>query len=366
MSEVASLDAPVLGDLEKAYLCRAVEEGFVSTAGPFVPAFEAALAGVLGVPAAAAVQSGTAALHLALVELGVGPGDEVILPSLTFAGTVHAVVHAGARPVFAEVDPGTWTLDPESAARLLSPRTRALLPVHLFGVPCDLEGLLALARAEGLHLVEDAAESLGATKAGRATGAWGDLGCFSFNGNKVLTTGGGGLVVGPEPRRVEHIRFLANQARDSARGYFHPEVGYNARMTNIEAALGLAQLERLEAALAVKRRTRALYAEALGGVPGLVLQDPGAGASPSWWLNAVLLPPGRGVEEVRAALRERGVPSRRFFQPLHTFPPYQDQRRDALARTEALYDRGLCLPSSARNDGPAVQRAAEALVEVLR
>ncbi len=365
MSDLASLDAPVLGDLEKAYLCQAVDDGFVSTAGAFVPAFEAALSGYLGVPAAAAVQSGTAALHLALLELGIGPGDEVILPSLTFAGTVHAVVHAGGRPVFAEVDPGTWTLAPESVERLLSPRTRALLPVHLFGVPCDLEGLLAIARSRGLPLVEDAAESLGATKAGRPTGTWGDLGCFSFNGNKVLTTGGGGLVVGQDPRKVDHIRFLANQAREAARGYFHPEVGYNYRMTNLEAALGLAQFERLEAALEVKRRTRALYAEALGGVPGLVLQDPGPEASPSWWLNAVLLPPGRPVEEVRASLRERGVPSRRFFQPLHTFPPYQGLRRDALERTEALFDRGLCLPSSARNDGPSIQRVADTLLEVL-
>jgi len=365
MSETVFLDAPVLGETEKRFLCRAIDEGFVSTAGPFVPEFEARFAARLGTTGAAAVQSGTAALELALGECGVGPGDEVVVPDLTFAATAHAAARLGARVVLADVDPETWTLCPDAVSRLVNHRTKAIVPVHLYGVPADMDRLLEISKRCGVPLVEDATEALDGSWNGRPAGTIGEFGAFSFNGNKAITTGGGGMVVGRDPSRVDHARFIANQARDERLGYFHTEVGCNYRMTNIEAALGLAQLEQLDAFQASRREHASLFREELGSVPGLVFQGSLPGATASAWMTSVLLPPGRDPDEVRQKLFSRRVQTRRFFHPLSGMPPWSANAPFETRVAHSLHRRGLCLPSSPRNGNEAILRACEEIRRVL-
>ena len=266
------LDAPNLGEREKAKLCECVDSTYVSTAGPFVPEFEERFAGYLGVPSAVAVQSGTAALHVALAEIGIGPGDEVIVPALSFVASVNPVLYAGATPVLVDVDPETWTLDMAKVRKALTPRTKAVIPVHIYGNPCDMDALLEICEQHSIAVVEDATESLGGTWRGKPTGTLGEFGCFSFNGNKLITTGGGGMVTARDAERAKRVKFLVNQSRDASKGYYHPELGYNYRMTNLEASLGLAQMERIDDFLQKKRTFARIYKEALDGLPGVALQ----------------------------------------------------------------------------------------------
>lgn len=365
ISEQIHLDSPNVGSVEKDYLCRAVDSGFVSTAGPFVPEFEAKMAAFLGVSDSVAVQSGTAALHLALTELGIGKGDEVILPALTFAATANAVVHAGATPVIADVDPATWTMTASNVRPLVNKRTRAIIPVHLFGVPCNMAELLDLARQQGLAVIEDAAESLGATYAGRHTGTLGDFGCFSFNGNKTMTTGGGGLLTGHSTDRLFHIRFLANQARDAERGYYHPEIGFNYRMTNIEAALGLAQLTRLDEFLLHKSCLHATYREELAEIPAIVFQEAPEGGTSSHWLTCVSFPNEQTRTAMANRLKEVGIPTRPLFMPLGNFPPFRENAPQPCPIAEDLFARSLCLPSSTLNSVRGIAAVCGYIREVL-
>lgn len=240
------LDAPSVGELEKQYLSRMIDTGFVSTFGPFVAEFEEKIARYLNVKKAVSTQSGTAALHVALHEAGIGIGDEVIVPALTFVATVNPIVYRGATPVFADVNKDTYNIDPQEIEKAITEKTRAIIPVHLYGNPCNMGAIKEIANKYKLIIIEDAAESLGARYNGKFTATIGDFGCLSFNGNKTITTGGGGMVVSDNVKRINHIKFLVNQARDESVGYYHSEVGFNYRMTNMEAALGLAQMEKLK------------------------------------------------------------------------------------------------------------------------
>ena len=253
------LDSPNLGELEKKYLCECVDSSFVSTIGPFVTKFEEVFAKYLEVPRAVSVQSGTSALHIALIELGITSGDEVILPALTFVASANPIRYVGATPVFVDVDPVTWNVSPEKIEKSITKKTKAIMPVHLYGNPCDMDSIMNIAKKHDLFVIEDATESLGATYTGKYTGTIGDIGCYSFNGNKVITTGGGGMVVAKDAQRAEHIKFLVNQARDVSKGFYHTEVGYNMRMTNLEASLGLAQMERLHTFIEKKKSFNNIY-----------------------------------------------------------------------------------------------------------
>lgn len=358
------LDAPHLGEREKKKLTECIDSTYVSTAGPFVPEFEERFAGYLGSPFAVAVQSGTAALHIALVELGVGPGDEVIVPALSFVASVNPILYAGGTPVLVDVDPVTWTLDLQKVREALTPRTKAIIPVHLYGNPCDMDALAELCAGRNIVLIEDATESLGGTWRGQATGTMGTLGCFSFNGNKLITTGGGGMVTARDAEQAKHIKFLVNQARDGSKGYYHPELGYNYRMTNLEAALGLAQLERIDEFLAAKKRFAAIYHETLDGLPGVALQQEAPGGESAWWLPSIAVE-HIPVPELQEALRERGVPTRRIFSPLHTYPYLQQHAPFPCPNAERIYEQGLNLPASTANDEESVRRAAEIVRGVL-
>lgn len=355
------LDAPNICGIERAWLNKALDSGYISTVGPFVPEFENAFAEYLCVRNAVSTQSGTAALHIALHELGIGPGDEVIVPALTFVATVNPVVYVGAVPIFADVDLKTWNISPENIEKMITKRTKAVIPVHLYGNPCQMDEINRIAKEHNLNVIEDATESLGAMFKGRHTGTHGDLGCLSFNGNKIITTGGGGMVVGDNAERLDHVRFLVNQARDESKGYYHPEVGFNYRMTNIEAVLGLAQMERLDGFLSNKRRFNEIYRERLGDVGFIKFQEVCVGAESSYWFTGILFEKDIDITALQKALVERGVPTRRIFTPVTGFPPYKGCKRDDLSNTYRIYERGVCLPGSTLNTEDDIAYVCEAL-----
>ena len=359
------LDAPNVGQAEKELLSKAIDSTFVSTVGPFVPEFEQRLARYLGTEGAVSTQSGTAALHVALYELGIGEGDEVIVPALTFIATVNPVLYVGAKPVFADSDINTWNIDPEDIERRITKKTKAIIPVHLFGNPCDMDAIMDIARARDLYVIEDATESLGARYKGSRTGSLGDLGCLSFNGNKIITTGGGGMVVSNDKDKLKHVKFLANQARDESRGYFHPEVGFNYRMTNIEAAIGLAQIEKLDGFLEMKKTFNKIYKDELSDFGFISFQKEHEGAESCWWLTCIVFDNETDIPEMQEKLKDQGVPTRRIFVPATDFPPYKDHKEGKLENSFSIYERGLCLPSSTLNTEDDVHYVCEKIKKLV-
>ena len=337
--------APWLSENVRRYVLDCVDTGWISSLGEYVPRFERDFARFCEAQHAVATSNGTTALHLALATLGIGAGDEVLVPDLTFVATANVVRYTGATPVLVDTHPVTWTLDPADAARKVTARTRAIIPVHLYGHPADLDPLLELARAHRLRLVEDAAEAHGARYQGRRVGALGDIGAFSFYGNKIITTGEGGMVVTDDPGLAERARFLRDHAMDPRRRYYHPEVGFNYRMTNIQAAIGCAQLEQAEAILQRRKAIASAYEAGLADLRGLATPPAEAWAENVYWMYSVLVEPafGRDRDAVREGLRARGVDSRPFFVPLHELPPY---RTDApFPVTTRLARTGINLPS---------------------
>lgn len=361
------LDSPNLGELEKKYLCECVDSSFVSTIGPFVTKFEEEFARYLEVPRAVSVQSGTSALHIALIELGITSEDEVILPALTFVASANPIRYVGATPVFVDVDPVTWNISPGKIEKAITKKTKAIMPVHLYGNPCDMDSIMNIAKKHDLLVIEDATESLGATYTGRCTGTIGDIGCYSFNGNKVITTGGGGMVVAKDAQRAEHIKFLVNQARDVSKGFYHTEVGYNMRMTNLEASLGLAQMKRLNTFLEKKRSFNNIYREILADIPFIKFQEEDVQGKSAWWLSSITIEhPQKNIPAIQEELKSKGIPSRRLFVPINKFPPYSDAKNEFLSVCEHLYLYGLNLPSSTVNSEKTIQYVAEEIKKICK
>lgn len=360
------LDAPNLGRREKISVCRAIESGFVSTFGPFVPEFEEKFARYLGVEKAVSLQSGTAALHVSLYELGIGKGDEVIVPALTFIATVNPVLYVGATPVFCDVDRATWNIDPAGIKRSVTRKTKAIIPVHLYGNPCLMAEIRKVARQFNLAVIEDATESLGATYQGQPSGTFGDFGCFSFNGNKIITTGGGGMVVGQDEKKIQHIKFLVNQAREEKNGYYHPEVGFNYRMTNIEASIGLAQLTRLKGFLKKKRKLRQIYKTELKPIKYIRFQEEYPQAKSADWLTVIFFEKKIGLPLLQKKLQAKGIPARRNFIPVPEFPPYDvNAKKNKFPNAYEIYENSLCLPSSTLNSEQAIYRVCKELKSLL-
>jgi perosamine synthetase len=366
MKRTVYLDAPNVGRLEKKSIGKAIDEGYVSSIGPLVGAFESEFSDYLGSRRAVSTQSGTAAIHIALHELGVGKGDEVIVPSLTFIATVNPVCMVGAKPVIVDVNRDTWNLEPELVERSITKRTKAIIPVHLYGNPCDMGALMKISRKHGIPVIEDATESLGASFKGKQTGTIGKFGCFSFNGNKIITTGGGGMIAGNDEQSMKHVKFLVNQARDESKGYYHPEIGFNYRMTNIEAALGLAQMMRLGAFLKKKQQFHSIYADQLGDSEDIVFQKEYPAAASSWWLTCVTFSDRIDVAAIITALRNKGVQSRRVFMPLKAHPPYWKARGGPCSNAEYIYRRGLCLPCSTLNNAKDIAFTCKILKEEVK
>jgi len=359
------LDDPNLGDLEKKYLTKAIDTNFVSVIGPFVPEFEEKFAQYIGAERAVSTQSGTAALHMALYQLGIGEGDEVIVPSLTFIATINPVLFVGAKPVIVDVDPITWNINPQEIKKAITKKTKAIIPVHLYGSVCNIEEIIEIAQENNLFVIEDATESLGATCKNRQTGTFGDFGCFSFNGNKLITTGGGGMIVSNNQKKAEHIKFLVNQARDTSKGYYHPEVGFNYRMTNIEASLGLAQLERIDDFLDKKRKFRRIYQEVFNDLPYIKFQENCDNASGSWWLTCIKIDKNNiDIDNLKLKLKEKGIPTRRIFMPASEMP-YLKKYSKPCPNAYEIYNQGICLPSSTLNNLHITDKAAMTLKEIL-
>jgi perosamine synthetase len=344
MDRFFPISRPSITNVEREYVIRAVDSGWVSSLGEFIDQFEAGFARFCGTRFAVSVTNGTAALQLALTAIGIHHGDEVIVPDLSFIATGNAVVHAGATPVFADVDPENLCLDPADLERRLTPRTRAIIAVDLYGHPADMPAVCDFADRHGLVVIEDAAESHGAAIAGRRVGSFGQCGCFSFYGNKVLTTGEGGMVTTNDEAFDGRCRALRDHAMSASKRYWHLEPGFNFRMTNLQAALGCAQLTRLPELLAKRQRIFEWYAEHLQNEVGIRLNRRSGWAAPVCWMVCVefddLSEAGR--EELMQALRQRGVDSRPYFYPMSDMPFFTPADTPM---THSISSRGINVPT---------------------
>lgn len=345
-SDLIPVSAPDVSGNEKKYINECIDSGWISSIGHFVGRFESDFAAYCGCQHGATVNTGTAALHLALRALNIGPGDEVILPALTFASTANVVLYQGATPVFADCGARDWNMCPDDFTRLVTPRTRAVIPVHLYGQPCDLVRILPVAEQRGIHVVEDCAEAHGATIGSVRVGALGRVGCFSFYGNKIITTGEGGMCVTSDQALHERMCMLRDHGMDKSRRYWHKEIGFNYRMTNLQAAVGCAQVERIEELLAKKRWIREQYNGRLEGFGCALPQDPPYGRS-VFWLYTLLLPAGArdtDRDELIRYLAHHRVESRPVFYPIPDMPPYRNYARP-LPHASDIAARGITLPS---------------------
>lgn len=342
------LSFPTIGEKEAQYVMDCLQSKWISSAGAYVERFERAFAEVTGSRHAISCSNGTAALHLALLALGLQPGEEVITPALTFVACANAITYCGGTPVFADVDPETWCIDPERIERSITSQTRGIIAVHLRGHPADMQAIRAIAQRHGLFVVEDAAQAHGARAHGAPVGSLGDVATFSFFGNKMLTTGEGGMVTTDRDDLAEHIRLVKNQGMTTQKRYWHPVVGYNYRLTNIQAAIGLAQVERLPEQLSRHRDVARWYREALAGVPGLTWQTEQDWALHAWWQFVVVVDESFAPDRdaVLNALQGVGVDARRIYYPMHRVPIYADaaaSRRFPVS--DRLGDRAVCLPT---------------------
>jgi dTDP-4-amino-4,6-dideoxygalactose transaminase len=343
----------------------------VAPLGPKVDAFERELAAVAGVPHALALSSGTAALHLALIVLGVGPGDGVACSSLTFSASANPIRYVGASPVFVDVDPATWTIDPVLLDRALGehPTVRAVVAVDLYGQCCDYDALAEICARRGVVLVQDAAESLGATYHGAPAGSQGALAAFSFNGNKVITTSGGGMLVSRDEGLIEHARKLSTQAREPAPHYEHTEIGFNYRLSNLLAAVGLAQLEVLPERVTARRRINTRYRELLDGAPGISFMPEAPYGRSNCWLTCILVDPeeaGTDRETIRLALEAEDVEARPLWKPMHLQPVHRDAPIVGGGVSGSLFERGLCLPSGSALSDADQRRVVDVLLATRR
>lgn len=363
------LSPPHMGPDERALLCDAFDSNWIAPLGPHVDGFERDMCALTGAPHAVALSSGTAALELALRVLGIGPGDVVLISSLTFAATANAVVHVGAEPVFVDSERTSWNLDPArleeallaEATRGDGKRVRALITVDLYGQCADYDRISAICERHGVEIIEDAAEALGATHRGRSAGTLGALGVFSFNGNKIITTSGGGMLVGRKAEHIAHARHLATQARMPAPHYEHEEVGFNYRMSNLLAAIGRGQLRVLPERVARRRAINAHYRRLLGDLPGLAFMPEAAWGTSTFWLTTLTVDPARfgaDRERIRLALEAANIEARPVWKPMHLQPVYRDRRAYGGEVSADLFERGLCLPSGSSLSDADVERVA--------
>ena len=360
--------SPDLSGNESRYVDECVRTTWISSVGHFIHDFEAAFAEAAGTRHAIATNNGTTALQLALAALGVGPGDEVIVPALTYIATANAVRYCGATPVLADVEPDTMNLDPADIEHRITARTKAVLPVHLYGHPADMTAITAIAGRHGLTVIEDAAEAHGSTVNGRPVGSLGDMGVFSFFGNKIITTGEGGAVTTDDDALAGRLRLLRGQGMDPERRYWFVEVGFNYRMTNVAAAIGLAQLERFEPMLARRREIAALYTANLGDAEGISLPVERPDVRRVDWLYTVLVT-GFTTDQRNALidrLREDGIETRPVFYPLHLMPPYETSPTLSFPVSERLGAEGISLPTHILLSDDEVATVCEALLRRVR
>ena len=358
--------SPDLSGNEERYVVDAIRSSWISSNGPYLERFEAEFASLVGARVALGVANGTVALHLALETLGVGPGDEVIVPSLTYVATANACRYVGAEPVFVDVDPESWCLDPLLVEAAISERTKAIIAVHLYGHPADIDALVDIGRRHDVRVIEDAAEAHGALYRGRPVGALGDVGTFSFYGNKMITSGEGGAVTLNDPQLAARARQLRGQGVDPTRRYWFPIVGHNFRMTNLAAALLCAQIERFDAIKAARRAIFESYRRELDDLPGLGFQPVAPWADPAHWMFCITVDPdafGISRDELMRSLEARDIETRPFFIPVHRLPPYirPSISDDRLRVTMKLANTGMNLPTSGRLSTVDLRRVVDGI-----
>lgn len=363
---VASVD---IGSDEERYVLDALRSSWISSVGPYIDRVEKSLMESTGAASAIAVANGTVALHLALLGLGLRAGDEVLVPSLAYVAVANACRYVGAEPVFVDADPATWCIDAELVERAVTPRTRGIIAVHLYGHPADMDALRAVADRHGLWIVEDGAEAFGARYRGRPTGALGDVGTYSFFGNKIVTSGEGGAVMLRDASLEPRIRLLRNHGMDPLRRYHFPVTGYNYRITNVTCAVLCAQLERAESILARRRNAFSQYRRQLDSVPGIGFQPVASWAEPAPWMFNIVVDAqayGRTAAELAVLLDEDGIDTRPLFPPLHREPPFAKKSRergDRLPVSEHLAETGLTLPTFNRLTLDDIERVTSSIRE---
>ncbi len=360
------LSPPDVGELEQHYVMDALRSGWVAPLGPHVDAFEREIAAYVGAEHAVALSSGTAGLHLGLIALGVGTGDEVVVPTMTFAATAFAVTYVGATPIFVDSEPLSYNIDPQLLAQLLADRAAkgrlpaAVIVVDIYGQAADYERIVPICGEYGVPILEDAAEALGSTHRFGMAGSLGRVGVFSFNGNKIMTTSGGGMIVTNDSAIASRVRFLATQAREPVPWYEHEEIGFNYRMSNLLAALGRAQLQRLPEMISGRTRVHSNYAGLLGELDFDVLDDAPWGRS-NHWLTLVRMA-GEQAERTRLALESCGIEARRAWKPMHLQPVFHDCEGRFNGVSQALFETGLCLPSGSALGSHEVEDVCRSLM----
>jgi perosamine synthetase len=364
---------PLISGRELEYVTDAIKTGWISSSGGYVDKFEKKFAEYLGVRHAVTTTSGTTALHLALVAAGVGPGDEVLIPAFTMVATAAAVCYTGAQPVLVETDPVSWNLDPADVARKLTPRSKAIIPVHVYGHSCDMDALARATAAQRVTVIEDAAEAIGSEYKGRRCGALGDMACFSFFANKLITTGEGGMVVTDDSDLDGRLRYFKNLCfpRKGPRRYLHEDIGFNYRMPNLLAAFGLGQLERVDTYLANRRQNAKSYDELLRGQRGITTPPEADYTLNSYWMYGILIEDDFGLarDEVVTALAAAKIETRPFFISMHRQPALIEYGCDTSGDypvTDALAQKGLYLPSGSGLSRAQIERVASTLLALRR
>jgi len=372
MSAPIPVNEPLLCGNERQYVLSCIESGWLSSEGMFVEQFERRFAEKVARRHGIAVCNGTAALETAVAALDLEPGSEIIVPTFTIISCVAAILRRGCVPVLVDCDPATWNMDPEFVEARITSKTKAIMVVHLYGLPADMAPLLGIARRYGLFVIEDASQMIGQTYDGSPCGSFGDISTFSFYANKVVTTGEGGMIVASDDRLARRCRDLRNLCFSSGRRFVHEELGYNFRMTNLQAALGLAQLERMEDAVYRKREMGRHYTRLLSGVPGLQLPVPSTGyADNIYWVYGIVLADSLPFDADAAmhALAERGIGTRPFFWPMHEQPVFLKAglfSGEAYPVAERIARRGYYVPSGLALTGEQRERVCEALDEIIR
>ncbi|WP_333859909.1 LegC family aminotransferase [Clostridium sp.] len=344
------LCVPEIKGNEWKYIKECLDTNWVSSAGAFVDKFESEFVKYMNVKKAVVTMNGTSALELALRTLNIGKGDEVIVSSMTFISPVNTIRYVGAEPVFVDICSDTWVMDADKVEEMITPKTRAIMPVHIYGHPVDMDKIMGIASKHNLYVIEDATESLGAKYKGKNVGSIGHIACFSFNGNKLITTGAGGILATNDKKIGDRAKYLSTQTKtvlDNG-GFYHEEIGYNFRMPNLLAAMGCAQLENIEEYISLKRKHALLYNKFLGDIEGITLPVEREGVKNIYWLYSVIIEKDYPIsrDKLILKLKENSIQSRPFFMPVHDMPPYKKCRTGDMSVTNDIIKKGINLPSS--------------------
>lgn len=360
---------PYINSREMEYVVDCIKTNWISSMGVYIEKFEAGFAEYCGCKYGISTTSGTTALHLALSALGIGPGDEVIVPTFTMAATIFSILYTGAKPVFIDAEPRTWNIDHSKIEEKISEKTKVILPVHIYGHPCNMEPINKIAKKYNLWVVEDAAEAHGAEYYGRKTGSLGDVGCFSFYANKIITTGEGGMVITNNEAIASRARLLKNLAFHPKQRFLHVDIGFNYRMTNVQAAIGLAQLEKIEIMVEARRRNAKLYLDLLSDIPNLTLPVELDYVKNVYWMFGVLVEEDFGMSrnKLMVELKKRGVETRTFFYPMHCQPAFSNLglvSNESFPVAESLGKKGLYLPSGSGLSNEQVFNICKVIKEI--